>query len=291
MFEGELMEKIFLLLIVFLIQVSHASEFLLDNNIEKRNLIEDSFSKIDSIQWAEKEKISGFKAALYSAVLPGAGQYYAESYWRAALYATLEVAAWTTYFIYDAKGNKKDDEMRDYGDEHWSERKYWSKLYDEATTKNIANLPTFQTEISGDPLLLGFNSDMADQLRFLENELGYSHSLPSTHTQQYYEMIYKYPHQFAIGWDDSIFDNVYSPDASDLPNTARYYRNLRNLTEEYYDVATSATMAALVNHVISALDAALAAKAYNNSLKMKFTVNNKYLPSEKVKMYGFQFTW
>jgi len=285
------MKKIILLLIVFLIQVSNASETILDNNIEKRNLIESSFSRMDSIQFVEKEKISGFKAALYSAVVPGAGQYYAESYWRAALYATLETAIWTTYFVYDSKGADKDIQMRNFGDEHWSERKYWSKLYYEATIENIPNLPNFQTETTGDPLIIGFNSGMADQLRFLENELDYSHSLPSTKTQQYYEMIYKYPVQFANGWSDASFLYPYSADASDLPATAINYRYLRNLTEEYYDVASGAAMAALVNHVISALDAALAAKAYNNSLHMKFTVQNKYLPSEKVKMYGFQFTW
>ena len=114
-------------MIIILIQASAASEILFDNNIKKRNLIESSFSRMDSIQFVEKEKISGFKAALYSAVIPGAGQYYAESYWRAALYATLEVAAWTTYFIYDTKGADKDKEMRNFGDEHWSEQKYWSK--------------------------------------------------------------------------------------------------------------------------------------------------------------------
>jgi uncharacterized protein DUF5683 len=287
------MKKIIFLMTIFLIQLTQASDLLIDNNIEKRNLIEDSFSKIDSLQYAEKEKISGFKAALYSAVLPGAGQYYAESYWRAAIYATLEVAVWTTYFIYDSKGDKKDVEMRDYGDTHWSERKYWSKLYEEALRNpNITVILGIETElIDGDPWIKDYNSGIANQLRFLEDALGYSHSLPSTHTQQYYEMIYKYPHQFANGWSDAGFLTPYLPDASDLPNTARYYRDLRNLTEEYYDVAKGATMAALVNHVISAFDAALAAKAYNRSFQMRFTVNNKYLPNEKVRMYGFQFKW
>jgi len=288
------MNKISLLLIIFLIQVSEASDFLLKNNIEKRSLIESSFSKMDSMQSAQKEKISGFKAALYSAVIPGAGQYYAESYWRAALYTALEAAIWTTYFVYDAKGADKDKQMRNFGDVHWSERKYWSKLYYEALNDPNITVPGgIETElIDNDPWIKDFNSNIANQLRYLENELNYSHKLPSTKTQQYYEMIYKYPVQFANGWSDAIFLNYeYAANASDLPATAINYRYLRNLTEEYYDVASGAAMAALVNHVISALDAALAAKAYNKSLQMKFTVKNKYLPTEKVKMYGLQFTW
>lgn len=290
------MKKIILLLIIFIIQVSQASDIPFKSNINKRMLIEESFSKMDSLQVAEKQKISGFRAALYSAVLPGAGQYYAESYWRAALYATIEAAAWTTYFIYDSKGADKDKEMRAYGDEHWSERKYWSKIYFEANEKKTSNesgfenLPEYQVNQTT-YILEEYNSDVVNSLRPYEGKLNYSHSLPTTKTQQYYEMIYKYPVQFANGWSDAGLLTPYSADASDLPGTARYYRGLRNLTEEYFDVAKGATMAVLVNHVISALDAAWAAKAYNNSLNMKFTVKNKYLPSEKVKMYGLQFTW
>jgi len=289
------MKQIILLMTIFLIQVSQASDLLI-NNIEKRNLIEASFSKMDSIQIMKKEKISGFKAAMYSAVLPGAGQYYAKSYWRAALYATLEAAVWTTYFVYDAKGADKDKQMRDFGDEHWSEQKYWSKIYYESLQAKSNNLGGFENvpdyQYNATTLFLEeYNSDVVNSLREYEGKLNYSHSLPSTHTQQYYEMIYKYPVQFANGWSDAGFSTHYLPNASNLPSTAINYRYLRNLTEEYYDVAKGASMAALVNHVISALDAALAAKAYNRSLQIKFTVKNKYLPYEKIKMYGFQFTW
>lgn len=274
------------------INLSANEKISFTTNSKKRELIEKSFQQIDSLQYSEKKKISGFKAALYSMVIPGAGQYYAESYWRAALYATLEVTAWTTYFIYNSKGDDKDKQMKTFGDQHWSERKYWSRIYDQAKRENL-NPPYFPT-LQGDdvdPLLIDFNSDIADQLRYLENELGYSHSLPSSHTQQYYEMIYKYPHQFANGWSDAGFLTPYAPDGSDLPGTAIHFRYLRNLSDEYYDVATTATMAALINHVISALDAALAARSYNKSLNIKFNVKHKYLPYEKVKMYGLQFTW
>ena len=286
------MRKIILLFIIFFIQISQASDFRLDDNIEKRNLIESSFSRMDSLQFVEKGKISGFKAALYSAVIPGAGQYYTESYWRAALYATLEVAVWTTYFIYDKKGADKDIQMRNFGDNHWSESKYWTRLYNLAVTsgEDVPQNVVWTTDNQGNNVIENYKQIIGG-LRPLEDVLDFSHSLPSTKTQQYYEMIYKYPEQFANGWDDAILDFGYAANGSDIPATATNYRYLRNLTEEYYDAATAASMAALVNHVISALDAAFAAKAYNESLSMKFTVKNKYLPSEKVKMYGLQFTW
>lgn len=275
---------------------SYNKNNLFEQNSEKIYLKEKSFDKIDSVKYAEKEKISGFRAALYSAVIPGAGQYYAESYWRAAIYSTLEVAIWTTYFIYDSKGADKDKQMRNFGDEYWSEQKYWSKIYYESRQAQINNLdgfddlPVYQYNPTTE-YLVDYDRDIVNSLRKYEGRLNYSHSLPSSHTQQYYEMIYKYPEQFANGWDDAILIAKYSPDASDLPKRAINYRYLRNLTEEYYDVATAATMAALVNHVISALDAALAAKSYNNSLNMRFTVKDKYMSYEKVRLYGLQFTW
>ena len=290
------MKNIIFMVIIFSIQLLNANDIIIKNNFEKRNLIEESFTKVDSLQYAEKEKISGFRAALYSAVIPGAGQFYAESYWRAAIYATLEVAVWTTYIVYNSKGSDKDKQMRSFGDDHWSEQKYWSKIYYEsrqAKLNNIdgfADLPDYQYDM-GTNYLIEYNSNVINELRKYEGRLDYSHSLPSTHTQQYYEMIYKYPEQFANGWSDAILNYKYAPNASDLPATAINYRYLRNLTEEYYDVATAASMAAIVNHVISALDAALAAKSYNRSLDMKFTVKDKYLPFEKVRMYGLQLTW
>jgi hypothetical protein len=286
------MKNVIFLIIVFSIQSIHANEKIIENNIEKRYLIEKSFTKIDSLQFAEKEKISGFRAALYSAVIPGAGQYYAKSYWRAAIYATVEIAVWTTFFIYESKGKEKDTEMRKYGNEHWSEHKYWSSLYQQALAEPI-NVPTgIETEIiDGNPWIKDFNSNIANQLRYLEHELNYSHSLPSTRTQQYYEMIYKYPEQFANGWSDAGFLTPYQPNGSDLPATARHFRSLSYLSEDYYEIASNAAIGVLLNHVISALDAAFAAKSYNRSLEMKFTVKNKYLPYEKVRMYGLQLTW
>ncbi len=284
---------IYFLCLFFISNLIAEEKYLFSPNLQKRELIEKSFEQMDSLNYEEKEKISGFKAALYSVVVPGAGQYYAESYWRAALYATIEVAAWTVYFIYDAKGEDKDKEMREYGDKHWSERKYWSRIYDLSDERRgeteFQNLPVYT--LDSDNLIENYNSDVVNTLREYENKLDYSHSLPSTHTQQYYEMIYKYPGQFANGWSDASFKFFYAENGSDLPGTAVYFRDLRNLSDEYFDMATNATMGALINHVVSALDAALAARSYNRSLQMRFSVKNKYLANEKVRMYGLQFIW
>ncbi|MCK5033394.1 MAG: hypothetical protein KAS18_07160 [Calditrichia bacterium] len=285
--------------IIFFILIStiilFAGDPELSLNLYKHQLIEESFEHTDSLQGIEVQKKSVGRAALYSAVLPGAGQYYNGSIWKTILFAGIEVAAWTAYFVYDSKGDQSDTDMRSFADMNWSEHKYWSWLYDKAQQQNVDKLPTYtltdRNLETGIVYLVDYDQEMANSLRFLEEELNHTHKLPETKTQQYYEMIYKYPVQFANGWSDAILNYKYAPNASDLPSTAINYRYLRNLSEEYYDVATAASMTALINHVISALDAALAAKSYNRSLDMKFTVKDKYLPFEKVRMYGLQLTW
>ena len=44
-------------------------------------------------------------AALYSGIIPGAGQFYNRQYWKTAVFALVEIAAITTAIIYNKKGD------------------------------------------------------------------------------------------------------------------------------------------------------------------------------------------
>jgi hypothetical protein len=48
-------------------------------------------------------------AAGLSALIPGAGEIYAESYWKAALFIAIEAAAWTVAYTQDRKGDQQTD--------------------------------------------------------------------------------------------------------------------------------------------------------------------------------------
>ncbi len=243
------------------------------------------------------EKKSGLKAAFFSAIIPGAGQVYTKNYWRAALYAGLEIALWSANIIYNNKGDDVDTRMRAYGDEHWSEHKYWSFLYYKANQIGVEGLPNYQYD-ENDPnkLLLEFNPDVANNLRYLEGRLGYTHILPSTKTQQYYEMIYKYLHQFGVGWDDVLatFGDAFYYDSGDYtqltPNIA-FYRDLRNESNGYYDLANTMLSVILVNHVASAIDAAFSAKKYNEGLQYSFRASSRCVAGRSLNMYGVVLTW
>jgi hypothetical protein len=254
----------------------------------KSYLIEKSNSYVDSIQ--QNQKKSAFKAAVYSAIIPGAGEIYAESFWKGALFAGLEVATWTTHFIYDAKGSDKDKEMRQYADTYWSERKYWSWLYYKGLQEGI-NLPEYVRSLDdyGNPILEEYSPDVINSLRFLEDALNHTHRLPETKTQQYYEMIYKYLTQFGNAWEDATdFDFVYE---NSLTPQMLSYRNMRNDMNHFFDVATTASNVVLLNHLLSAIDAAWTVHGYNRNLKIHIQSKSESYLDETVQMYGLYFSW
>lgn len=259
-------------------------------NAEKYNLLEQAEEETEKDIDAEQKRVSGVKAAFMSALVPGAGEFYAKSYWRAALFAALEIGFWTANIIYDNKGDKEDERMRTFGDEHWSERKYWSKVYAKACEKGIWE---------GDPLNDDddYTAENIEILRQKESEVGYTHSLPRTKTQQYYEMIYKYLHQFGVGWDDvekTFGDPDYYDYHENLTKVTPHideYRDMRNLSNDYYDVATTMVSLVLANHLLSAFDAAIAAKQHNKKYHYSLHIGRRFTGSENVYTYGVNVTW
>lgn len=281
--------------ILFCALIALAGEPVFEYNLYKHKLIEESYAHTDSLETIEIQKKSVGRAALYSAVLPGAGQYYNGSIWKTILFAGIEVAAWTAYIVNESKGQQSDTDMRGYADVHWSEHKYWSWIYDKAIQNNIENLPNYtlteRDEETGIVYLVDYDQEMGNSLRYLEDELGHTHHLPETKTQQYYEMIYKYLTQFGNAWDDADFYTRYYGNTNNLTDNMFTYRDMRNQTNEYFDNATTAVNVILINHVISALEAAWSARMFNKDLEIKpFAQNRRYL-DEQVQMYGLNISW
>jgi hypothetical protein len=289
------MKKLIILSILIVIKSLVAGEgedeIQLEHNLEKFNLIESSFQSTDSLLSEELEEKSVMRAALYSAVIPGTGQYYAGSIWKAALFAGIEIAGWTVYFVNTSNGDKQETQMEAYADDHWSEQKYWSRLYYDAKRpeSGIINLPGY--DVDNYDIIIDFDADVANSLRFLEEALGHTHRLPETKTQQYYEMIYKYLTQFGNGWEDADLYATYYGNTNNMTAQMFTYRDMRNDMNEYYDVASIATNVILINHVLSALDAAWTAGRYNREITMKIRAYNKRYFDENVQMVGINLSW
>lgn len=239
-------------------------------------------------------KQSAVKAALFSAILPGAGEAYAKSYWKAALFVGIEAALWSVNYVYNEKAQKEDTRMRAFGDQHWSEQKYWSKIYEKAVTQDVWNGPDLQ--VGSDHIIADAdynNPQVRDQLRDMESAVGSTHSLPSTKTQQYYEMIYKYLHQFGVGWDDAP-DFDYYDDPANLLHTTEHistYRDMRDRSNGYYDVAGNMIKLVMVNHLASLFDAAWTVKSNNKKIGYAFRVRQQFTGYGYATTYGLNIIW
>jgi hypothetical protein len=95
---------------------------------------------------------------------------------------------------------------------------------------------------------------------------GFSHRLPRRPEQQYYELIGKYL-QYNMGWSD------WDPGRTDylisLSQQFARYRDMRGRANDLYTVARTSTYLIVANHLLSALDAALAAGSHNRSVRFE----------------------
>ncbi len=242
------------------------------------------------------------KAVIFSGFVPGSGQFYAKSYIKAGLFLAVEVAAWTMYFSYMKKGDQKDAEFKKYAEEHWSEYRYWSYVAYRAAQE--MEDPPFQLndlqEVHPGPGQVWYlipedqyDAEVIRVMRELEGEMpGFTHRLPTTKTQQYYEMIGKYPHQFGAAWDDASFDKEYNGVEGRITPHNDLYMTMRDESNQMYYRATYGTMIALVNHVLSAIDAGFTTRKYNRKkVEARMSYRDMLYHGEYVNMFGLDLRW
>ena len=201
-------------------------------------------------------------ALLLSAILPGAGEFYAGSKLKAVGFFAVEVGAWVMYASYQKKGTQKEDEFQNFADTHWSEQEYWEALAREA----------------------GIDPSDINALREYEGQ-HYSHSLPEEKDQQYYEMIGKYD-QFNAGWDDTDTHRGRDSDNRLL------YEDMRAQANSYFKKATTGATIAMINHVLSAIDAAWTTVYHNRRLAtISIRATGLARDNELVPALGVQVDW
>jgi hypothetical protein len=250
-----------------------------------------SFPPIEPV---ERDHKSLWLAGGLSALVPGAGQIYAEApWWRTALYATIEALGWTAYAVYNGRGNHATEEFQNYADAHWDVTRYitwvaanYQRWSDEQVDKQAASEALSAIYLSHDQSLHPWERVDFVQLNRLEKAVhgGFSHTLPPYGDQQYYEEIGKYA-QYRSGWDDHRFDAdtmLYAPEFTTQHNLD--YVADREQANRYLGYAVWAVGGLVANHVASMIDAAFAARHYNLSLSTD--IHGEMLPDGSVRPAG-----
>ena len=280
------MKKIILLLVVCcqLSVVSGQSNLSGLLNLDSRI----SFDRSEKISKDEPQNVietkkSPLLAGALSFVIPGAGEFYSESYIKSAIFVALEAAAITVGLIYDKKGNDQTNFFQDFANQNWSALRYaeWTLIHLQELNPNL-NPNDYQNKV-----IQNGQVNWAE-LNKLENDVAgrdgrdgsvtgsyYSHRLPKYGEQQYYELIGKYP-QFYQGWGDADMSLVSYDQIKQKLDTGgtkfTYYSEERGKANDFYNVASKAVIVVVVNHIISAIDAAWSAQGYNSRLKMHTSI-------------------
>lgn len=174
------------------------------------------------------------KSFLYSLMVPGGGQLYTGSKTKAFIFMGIEALSWTGFAVYQNQGNKQEKDNNVFADQYWDPTLYYNWL-----------IETY-----------GIISDTMTYIDGGETKT-FTHHLPDTKTQQYYEMIGKYE-QFRYGWVDTDYARRDSASA----HREKYLVD-RDVANSKFDKAKIGAIAALANHLLSAFDAALSARRYN----------------------------
>jgi hypothetical protein len=166
--------------------------------------------------------VGGHKKAglgvLYSLILPGAGHLYAGSK-RGWINIGADVISWAAYLHYHDLGKSKEDEFQNYADAHWDRGRWLAS----GCADCYAGSPA-------DSLILAFY----DRNR-----------------QQYYEDIGKITTYFG-GWDD--YNGSPGLDPRFTSANRRFYKGMRDQSNNFLKNADYGVATALVNRVVSAVD-------------------------------------
>lgn len=221
---------------------------------------------IKDIEATGKEK-SPILGAIMSGIIPGSGEIYAQSYIKGAIFAVAEVGLWLLKINFDKKGDDQTIKFQNYADAHWDIYKYaaWLKAENFPGAQNI-------NETEPDREILRQQVNEVERVNF-------SHTLPEFGAQQYYEVIGKY-NSFFAGWSfipsSSITrNNWFDYESVDVDN----YMSERQQANNYYDNASLAVTGVIINHLLSAADAAWTVSMFNNDIKVNTGMEFKSLYS------------
>jgi len=218
---------------------------------------------IDSLATARPARSVG-RAAFFSLLIPGSGQFYNKSYLKGLAFVGVEIGAWVVNAKYTQRGNELTGEFERFADAHWDVGRYWASLEEDCKNRggSCGDLKSYESA-------------------------SFSHFLPGEKNQTYYENIGKYD-QFNAGWNDSKSGDARQRDSENR----EFYTRLRKKTNDQYDLATFGSSVVLINHVLSMLDAAYSTYRFNkNQAQAKLGLEMQRYDDELVPALSLNLQW
>ena len=256
------------------------------------------FSKNEENGSSQIKHKSSRKAFFLSLLVPGLGEAYVGSK-RSFIFLGIEALSWWMYLSNTGEGNDLEDEYEQFADKYWHyydtedsdgnplEYNYWGWLQEEYGITDLE--PTDYEAIN----------------KLIEKKTGSGgfasvHELPSTKTQQYYEMIGKYG-QFVFGWEDiddnqlnpSLADNGYKEENQNINSPLRSkYMDMRADSNDKLRAGQRGIHIMLINRILSAIDAGRLAYKHNKKLEsdlsmVRVRLVQKHIIDHKVPMLMF----
>jgi hypothetical protein len=303
-------------LILFLCALSYAqepppAEQKSDADKRKDLLGEVQVSRVHSIDEVKGTYKSPRKAMFMSLILPGSGQLYVGTkqsrYVRGVFYLAEEIALISGLYYHSIyKYDKKAKEYQNFAKTHFSINKYEKAMNDLYRPEYEEAFNVLYRDPIRDTYCKAFYGTSGSD-KCVEN-FGQNHgnypgdNTPFYNSGEYYRAITN--ENLVLGWDDAVPNeyvetHLYNLEFSDYEVTyeslgqssnQEEYLSMRKKANDLADRQVIFLGALILNHIVSAVDAALSAKAHNNSLyeeKISFLdkirLNSRFSTGENFK--------
>lgn len=276
------------------------------SSISRRDLLGPvKVSKVHSIDEMKGKYRSPRKALFMSLVVPGSGQLYVGgstfNYARGAAYLALEAALWGGWYYFTVyKYDKQVNKYKKFAKNHFSIGRYESQMRDiylnqlsdeteesRFETRYMTSREDFCKAIYGDANASGcytkgklFTNDKAHTDRFsVTNPQSLGQEIASQKNFYDNSSVYQLVSErsYVLGWDDvdsvALGQNLLLEEAvvdeivplGKSKNQTKY-RDMRSKANDYADLQVWFFGGIILNHLVSAVDAAFAANAHNKEL-------------------------
>ncbi|MDY5030076.1 hypothetical protein [Hallerella succinigenes] len=271
---------------------SSSSVAVSSSSISRRDILGPTkVSKVYSIDEMKGQYKSPRKALFFSLVIPGSGQLYVGgstfNYVRGAAYLAIEGALWGGWYYYSVhKYNKQVKRYKKFAKNHYSAYTYESKIHDlynslddsdeeaEFIERYLSNRETYCKSIYGNASTNGCYVEGKELTNDKNHTNHVNGSFSLYNSGSYYSTIAGAA--YVLGWDDvedeaaasalNLSDNDAETVALGTSANWKTYRSMRNKANDYADMQAWFFGGLILNHIVSALDAAWSAHSHNKVL-------------------------